>query len=89
MRALIIFVSLGEVFSMAANKITGDMTVAEVLEVHPDPVPIFERHGVNPTQDCGPNIYTIHLKETPEKCFVDNLDELIRDLDDSVDGESH
>lgn len=71
---------------MATDKITGDMTVAKVLEVHPDPVPIFEEHGVNPTQECGTNIYTILLKETPEKCFVDDLDELVRDLNDGLGG---
>lgn len=70
---------------MGERTISEETTVAKALELHPDAEPIFEDYGVNPTRDCGPNIYTIKLKETPEKCFVDDLDGLISDLNETLD----
>lgn len=60
-------------------------TVAKVLEEHPDPIPIFEQHGVNPNRDCGTNIFTIELRQTSERCFVDDANDLIRELNETMD----
>lgn len=66
------------------TKFSKETLVGDVLEVHPAPVPIFEDYGVNPIRECGTNIYTIKLRETPDRCHVDDLDGLISRLNETL-----
>jgi len=67
-------------FTMDEEIITEDLTVAEALGCVPDALRMFQKHGVNPITDCGPNRTILRLDETPARCNVDDLDALIADL---------
>lgn len=72
---------------MAEEIITGDMTVAEVLGRVPGCLRIFEEHGVNPRTACGPNIHILGLDETPARCGLEELEQMIADLNAAVAAE--
>jgi hypothetical protein len=65
---------------MAQQSIMAEMTVYDVLDQVPGAIELFQQHGVNPTRECALFTRQIRLKETPECCHVDDLDELILKL---------
>ena len=65
---------------MIQPTITSEMTVFEVLDQVPGAIELFQQHGVNPTRECALFTRQIRLKETPERCHVEDLDELILKL---------
>lgn len=65
---------------MTPQPITAEMTVYDVLDRVPGAIELFQQHGVNPTRECVFFTRQIRLKETPERCHVDDLDELILKL---------
>lgn len=62
------------------DKITGETTVANVLERLPQAIPIFEEHGVSPAKQCGPMLQVTRMAETASLCNVENVQELIEKL---------
>lgn len=62
---------------MTSHLITEEMTVYDVLDLVPNAIELFEQHGINPTGQCAFFTRQIHLKDTPERCHVVDLDELI------------
>lgn len=65
---------------MIQPMITSEMTVVEVIDRVPGAIELFQQHGVNPTRECALFTRQICLKETPERCHLEDLDELIRKL---------
>lgn len=65
---------------MAQQVITSEMTVFDVLDQVPRAIELFQQHGVNPAGECAFFTRQIRLKETPERCHVTDLDELILKL---------
>lgn len=65
---------------MSQAVITPEMTVFEVLQLVPNANEIFRLYGVNPSAQCGPLLRSIRLKETPVRCSLQDLDELIEEL---------
>lgn len=65
---------------MSEEMITEEWTVAEALRCAPDALGLFQKYGVNPITDCGPNRTILHLGETPERCKIEQLEALIADL---------
>ena len=72
---------------MTEQSIEKDMIVADVLDMVPNADQIFEDHGVNPRQECGTAIYTMDLNHAGQDCGIDDLDELIEDLESSLENE--
>lgn len=60
--------------------ITKETTVHEALERVPGAAALFEEHGVRPAPQCGPMMRVVRLKDTPDKCYVRDLDRLIDKL---------
>jgi len=69
---------------MTPQLITAETTVYDVLDQVPRAIELFQQHGVNPTRECAFFTRQIRLKETPERCHLDGLDELILKLNASV-----
>ena len=65
---------------MIQPTITSEMTVFDVLDQVPGAIDLFQQHGVNPTGECTFFTTQIRLKDTPERCHVVDLDELILKL---------
>lgn len=65
---------------MTPQLITVEMTVYDVLDQVPGAIELFQQHGVNPTKECVFFTRQIRLRETPERCHLDGLDELILKL---------
>ena len=72
---------------MSAEIITEDLTVAEALGRAPGALGLFQKYGVNPITDCGPNRYILRLEEIPARCQVDELEKLIADLNATATAE--
>lgn len=70
--------------SMTQPTITDDITVFDVLNQVPSAIELFRQHGVNPAGECAFFTRQIRLKETPDRCHVDDLDELIQKLNAAV-----
>lgn len=64
--------------------ITEEWTVAEALGCTPDALGLFQKYGVNPLTDCGPNRTFLHLDETPARCGIEQVTALIADLNAAV-----
>lgn len=60
------------------------MTVFEVLERVPGALEMFREHGIYPTAECGPLTRQIRLVETPDRCHVEDLAELIDKLNTAL-----
>ena len=65
---------------MAETIITGDMTVAEILQSVPDALRLFQAHGINPLTACGPNIHSLWLEEAQDRCQIEEWEALLADL---------
>jgi hypothetical protein len=64
--------------------ITGDLTVAEVLERVPNALTIFQKYGINPVTYCGPTIRILRMEEIPAHCKLEDLEGLIADLSEAL-----
>lgn len=69
---------------MIQAAITDEMTVFDILEQVPGAITLFQQHGVNPTRECSLFTRQIRLKDTPERCHVVDLDELILKLNTTI-----
>lgn len=65
---------------MRHQTVTKEMTVFEALELVPGAIELFRAHGVNPAGECGPLTREIALGDTPERCHLEDLAELIGEL---------
>lgn len=60
--------------------ITRETAVFDVLDHVPSAIELFRQHGINPAKECAFFARQIRLKDTPERCRVVDLDELILKL---------
>ncbi|HRJ40357.1 MAG: hypothetical protein KJZ86_00520 [Caldilineaceae bacterium] len=58
----------------------GGMTGAEILQSVPDALRLFQAHGINPLTDCGPNIHSLRLEETQDRCQIERWEDLLTEL---------
>ena len=65
---------------MVQEPISGDMTVAEVLERVSNALDLFQKHGINPITYCGPTIRILRMDEIPAHCKVQDPEGLMADL---------
>ena len=65
-------------------QITETTTVKSILDAHPDAVQIFLQHGVDVPSECDESILDTELGICDSMCHVDNLDNLMRDLQEFV-----
>jgi hypothetical protein len=66
--------------------ITQDTTVKSILDAYPDAVKIFETHGVDVPIECDESILDTELAICDSMCHIDDLDALMRDLQEMIDG---
>jgi hypothetical protein len=69
---------------MTQLTITKETAVFDVLDQVPGAIELFRQHGINPTKECIFFARQIRLKDTPERCRVADLDELILKLNVAV-----
>jgi hypothetical protein len=65
---------------MTQLTITKETAVFDVLDQVPGAIELFRQHGINPAKECIFFARQIRLKDTPERCRVVDLDELILKL---------
>lgn len=65
---------------MTQLAITKETAVFDVLDQVPGAIELFRQHGINPAKECIFFARQIRLKDTPERCRVVDLDELILKL---------
>lgn len=68
--------------------ITRESTVKNILEVFPGAIEVFEKHGVDINLECDESILDTELDICDSMCHIDNLDMLIKDLQEFVTGKS-
>ncbi|MDQ5966648.1 MAG: hypothetical protein QG625_2803 [Cyanobacteriota bacterium erpe_2018_sw_39hr_WHONDRS-SW48-000098_B_bin.30] len=64
--------------------ITQETTVKNILDTYPGAVAIFENHGVNVPVECDECILDSELSVCDSMCHIDDLDALMRDLQEFV-----
>ncbi|MBY0551074.1 MAG: hypothetical protein K2W95_27595 [Candidatus Obscuribacterales bacterium] len=69
--------------------ITQETTVKNILDSYPEAVGIFAKHGVDVPLECDESILDTELAICDSMCHIDDLDELMRDLQDLVNAETH
>lgn len=69
---------------MTQLTITRETAVFDVLDQVPGAIEIFRQHGINPARECVFFARQIRLKDTPERCRVVDLDELIEKLNSAL-----
>lgn len=57
-------------------------TVKNILELAPEAVSVFEKHGVDVALECDESILDTELEICESMCHIDDLDSLIKDLQD-------
>jgi len=65
---------------MTQLTITKETAVFDVLDQVPGAIELFRQRGINPAKECIFFARQIRLKDTPERCRVADLDELILKL---------
>lgn len=65
---------------MTQLTITRETAVFDVLDEVPGAIELFRQHGINPAKECVFFAQQIRLKDTPDRCRVVDLDELIQKL---------
>lgn len=65
-------------------QITSDTTVKNILDTYPDAVEVFLKHGVDVPSQCDESILDTELSICDSMCHVDDIDALIRDLQEFV-----
>ena len=61
-----------------------DTTVKDILDQYPKAVDVFEKHCVNVPLECDESILDTALAICDSMCHVDDLDGLIKDLQEFV-----
>ncbi len=69
-------------------QITENTTVKSILEAYPDAVQVFQQHGVDVPSECDESILDTELAICDSMCHVDNLDNLMRDLQQFINNKS-
>jgi hypothetical protein len=67
--------------------ITTETTVKSILDTYPDAVKVFEKHGVDVPLECDESILDTELAICDSMCHIDDLDALMKDLQNFVDGQ--
>lgn len=70
---------------MNQESISGDMLVAEVLELVPNARKIFQKYGIDPVTYCGPTVHILCLDDVPAHCKLENLEELLAELNQELE----
>lgn len=65
--------------------ITRSTTVKEILAVRPDAIEVFLQHGVDVPLECDESIHECELELCDSMCHIDDIDALIRDLQNFFD----
>lgn len=66
--------------------ITRNTTVKEIMEARPDAAQVFLKHGVDVPLECDESIQDCDLELCDSMCHIDDVDILIRDLQEFFDG---
>lgn len=62
--------------------ITRETTVKEVLEARPDALSVFSKYGVEVDVECPEAIMDFPLSDCESICHIDNVDVLIKELNE-------
>ena len=65
--------------------ITRSTTVKEILAARPDAIEVFLQHGVDVPLECDESIHECELELCDSMCHIDDIDALIRDLQNFFD----
>ncbi len=68
--------------------ITQETTVKNILDSYPEAVRIFEKHGVDVPLECAESILDTELAICDGMCHIDDLEELMRELQELVNAET-
>lgn len=60
--------------------INRNTTVKEIMEARPDAAQVFLKHGVDVPLECDESIQDCELELCDSMCHIDDIDALIRDL---------
>lgn len=60
--------------------ITENTTLKAILEERPDAIEVFLKHGVDIPSECDESIHDCELTICESMCHIDDLDGLIKDL---------
>ncbi len=60
--------------------ITTNTTLKEILDLHPEAVSIFIKHGCDVNSECDESIHDTELELCEAMCHLDDLDGLIKEL---------
>lgn len=66
-------------------QVTVETTVKSILDQYPEAVKVFEQHGVDVPLECDESILDTELEICDSMCHIDDLDGLIRDLQQYID----
>lgn len=66
-------------------QVTVETTVKSILDQYPDAVKVFEQHGVDVPLECDESILDTELAICDSMCHIDDLDGLMRDLQQYID----
>lgn len=65
--------------------ITRSTTVKDILAICPDAIEVFLKHGVDVSLECDESIHECELELCDSMCHIDDIDGLIRDLQEFFD----
>lgn len=68
--------------------ITRSTTVKEILAARSDAIEVFLQHGVDVPLECDESIHECELELCDSMCHIDDIDALIRDLQNFFDARS-
>ena len=68
--------------------VTTNTTVKSILDQYPEAVKVFEQHGVQVPLECDESILDTELAICDSMCHIDDLDGLIKDLQQFIDTRS-
>jgi hypothetical protein len=60
-------------------------TLKEILDVRPDAIEVFLKHGVDVPSECDESVHDCELTICESMCHIDDLDGLIKDLREFFD----
>lgn len=66
-------------------QITTETTVKSILDRYPDAIKIFEQHDVDVSLECDESILDTELEICDSMCHIDNLETLMKDLQEFID----
>ena len=66
-------------------QVTAETTVKSILDQYPEAVKVFEKHGVYVPLECDESVLDTELAICDSMCHIDDLDALMRDLQNFID----